>query len=75
MQKKRLDWNQIKDGVMDRALRAKFTQSRKLRDLLKSTGNRELIENSPHDAYWGVGPQGNGENKLGKALMRLRGSL
>jgi predicted NAD-dependent protein-ADP-ribosyltransferase YbiA (DUF1768 family) len=42
---------------------------------LLETGDREIIENSPVDSYWGIGPDGRGENMVGKILMRLRKEL
>ena len=43
--------------------------------LLKSTGEQELVEgNSWGDTYWGV-CKGEGKNKLGKILMRVRTEL
>jgi ribA/ribD-fused uncharacterized protein len=71
----RADWNQIKDGVMARALRAKFTQHKSLRDLLVGSGDEKIEEDSPKDAYWGTGPDGTGQNRLGEVLMRLRTEL
>lgn len=32
-------------------------------------------QDSDKDAFWGVGPDGKGENQLGKALQRLRTKL
>ncbi|KAL4064045.1 hypothetical protein V8B97DRAFT_1876309 [Scleroderma yunnanense] len=46
-----------------------------LKDELLSTGDAELVEDSAKDAFWGVGPDGKGENQLGKALQRLRTKL
>lgn len=31
-----------------------------------------LIEHTTKDNYWGDGGDGSGQNKLGKALMKLR---
>ena len=61
-----------KEYIMALILRFKFNQNPTLKNLLISTGNRELIEASPIDAYWGYGPDRNGENKLGRLLMELR---
>jgi predicted NAD-dependent protein-ADP-ribosyltransferase YbiA (DUF1768 family) len=36
------------------------------------TYDEELIEDSPYDSYWGIGPSGNGKNMLGKILMETR---
>ncbi|KAF9220012.1 DUF1768-domain-containing protein [Gyrodon lividus] len=52
-----------------------FTQNRHLKKELLSTGEAELVEDSDKDAFWGVGPDGKGENQLGKALQRLREKL
>jgi ribA/ribD-fused uncharacterized protein len=68
----RKNWDKIKDKVMMTALVAKFAQNTKIRDMLLETGDRELIEDSPDDYYWGCGKEGNGQNKLGKLLMVVR---
>lgn len=67
-------FHSIKDTIMYNAVLAKFTQNKKLGNLLKSTGNAELIENSTSDFYWGIG-DGSGKNKLGKILMLVRSQL
>jgi adenylate cyclase len=71
----RADWAARKDGVMERALRAKFTQHETLRALLVGSGDEKIEEDSPHDSYWGTGSDGRGQNKLGEMLMRLRADL
>jgi len=71
----RPDWLQIRNDMMDIAIGHKFRQHKHLRDELLSTGDSELIEDSPYDAYWGIGKDGTGENQLGKALERLRTKL
>ena len=60
---------------MFKALQAKFTQHKDLKELLLSTKNRELVEHSPYDSYWGDGGDGSGKNKLGILLMKLRKDL
>ena len=35
-------------------------------------GGALLVENAPGDAYWGVGKDGNGKNRLGVLLMEVR---
>ncbi len=57
---------------MYKALLAKFSQNSNLREKLVGTGARELVEHSPHDSYWGDGPNGRGKNHLGKLLMKIR---
>lgn len=39
---------------------------------LEQTGDRELVENSWRDAFWGWGPNRNGQNMLGKLWMEIR---
>ncbi|KAI0317116.1 hypothetical protein OF83DRAFT_179873 [Amylostereum chailletii] len=69
------DWKDVRESVMDNVLYLKFTQHPHLADILKSTDGRELIEDSRTNSFWGCGANGKGQNKLGKALMRLRGTL
>src|SRR5262245_8399864 len=71
----RLDWEEIKDEVMRRALRAKFGAHPELTTMLLGTAERELIENAPSDDYWGCGQTGTGKNRLGTLLMELRADL
>jgi ribA/ribD-fused uncharacterized protein len=71
----RRDWESVKEDVMRRALRAKFTQHPELGALLISTGDRELVEHTTNDRYWGDGGDGSGKNRLGALLMELRAEL
>ncbi|MBE0465815.1 MAG: NADAR family protein [Candidatus Desulforudis sp.] len=71
----RPDWEEVKDEIILKALRAKFTQHPKLREKLLATGDEELVNDSPHDSYWGTGPDGSGENRLGVLLMQVREDL
>lgn len=69
---RRRDWQQVKQTVMYKALLAKFSQSKQLGEMLASTGDRELVEHSPYDRYWGDGGDGSGKNHLGRLLMKVR---
>jgi N-glycosidase YbiA len=71
----RPDWEQVKEEVMRKGLRAKFTAHTELVALLLGTGTRQLIENAPSDSYWGCGYSGSGKNRLGVLLMELRTAL
>lgn len=71
----RRDWNEVRESVMRMGLREKFTRHKVLKDLLLSTGDKRLVEDSPRDPYWGVGKDGRGLNRLGELLMELRASL
>lgn len=71
----RCDWGQIKEDVMKKALLAKFTQHSKLNSMLLGTRNRELVEHTSNDMYWGDGGDGSGQNRLGYLLMMVREEL
>lgn len=71
----RKDWQQVKDDVMKLALLHKFEQHDALRQKLVSTGDKELVEHTSNDSYWGDGGDGTGKNKLGCLLMEVRGIM
>jgi len=71
----RSDWDEVKDTVMERAVRRKFELHAELRDLLLQTGEEDLAEAAPNDYYWSIGAEGSGQNKLGLLLMRIRAEL
>jgi ribA/ribD-fused uncharacterized protein len=71
----RPDWHEVKLDLMRRADMAKFTQHPKLAQLLLDTLDAELVEDSPTEPFWGIGPDGNGANWAGKVLMEIRDKL
>lgn len=73
------NWDKNKNSIMESILRAKFQQL-PLKQLLKNTDNRQLIEeNKWHDIYWGVCKcskhKSNGQNILGTLLMKIRDEI
>ncbi len=79
-------WEACREEVIYHGNLAKFRQNETAKEVLLSTGDKILAEASPIDAVWGIGmdardprcrdPQKwNGENLLGKALMRVRDML
>lgn len=71
---KRADWEDVKHDIMLAVLDAKFSVP-SMAELLKATGQEELIEgNWWGDTHWGV-CNGVGENWLGKLLMQVRETL
>jgi N-glycosidase YbiA len=68
-------WDNMRVDVMTTAVKAKFTQYPELAKLLCSTGNREIIEHTAHDDFWGDGGDGSGKNMLGKILMQVRDEI
>ncbi len=68
----RPDWNEIKLGVMKEILRAKVAQHPYVLKKLLESGDRELVEDSWRDDFWGWGPNKDGQNHLGKLWMEVR---
>lgn len=66
------DWEQVKEEIMLKAVRCKFETHSDIKEILLSTGDELLVENSPIDYYWGCGQDGSGKNRLGFILMSLR---
>lgn len=73
--RQRPDWDAVKVGVMLDILRAKAAQHEYVRRKLLATGDRELIENSWRDSFWGWGPERTGLNMLGQLWMKVREEL
>lgn len=71
----RKDWEEVKDSVMKRANLEKFKQNTEILEILFSTGNEKIVENTVNDYYWGCGKNGTGKNKLGIILMEVREEL
>lgn len=68
----RPDWHDVRVGIMKDILRAKVAQHEYVHRKLLNTGNRELVENSWRDSFWGWGPHKDGQNMLGKLWMEVR---
>lgn len=78
----RTDWEQIKHDVMLKVVRAKFQQNDELAELLKSTGDQFIIEDTTawHDNTFGRCScpkcvMQTAENSLGNILMLVRAEL
>jgi len=69
------DWDDQKVGIMREIIRAKAEQHEYVRRKLLATGERELVENSWRDGFWGWGSNRDGQNMLGKLWMELRAEL
>lgn len=74
-ERRRPDWDAVKVDVMRNILRAKVQQHEYVRRKLLATGDRELVENSWRDDFWGWGPNRDGQNMLGKLWMEIRAEL
>ncbi len=73
--KYRKDWDKIKLSVMKKILYVKTEQHPYVKKKLLDSGNKELIEDSWRDSFWGWGPNKDGENHLGKLWMEIRDEI
>lgn len=75
--KTRQDWDEIRVKVMRWCLEVKLSQNwDKFGELLRNTGNKQIVEYSSKDHFWGASEIGegmlSGTNALGRLLMDLR---
>ncbi|TVP61889.1 MAG: NADAR family protein, partial [Nodularia sp. (in: Bacteria)] len=71
----RPDWEIVKIKVMREAVLKKFLTHLEIKEILITTGNQTLVENSPNDYFWGCGAEKTGHNHLGKILMAVRAEI
>jgi len=76
----RPDWDQVRITVMRWCLRVKIACNWvKFRNLLLSTGEKPIVEDSRRDRFWGAVAKDEdyleGENVLGRLLMEIREEL
>ena len=69
---RRNNFRDIKNFVMYEGVLEKFRQNFDIRDKLIETRNEEIREMTVKESYWGVGPNFDGENHMGKILMKVR---
>lgn len=73
----RPDWDSTRVSIMRWCLRVKLAQNwESFSNLLQSTGDRPIVEESHRDTFWGAKPVDTatliGTNALGRLLMELR---
>lgn len=66
----RSDWEDVKDDVMYKCLKAKFSNP-ELKEKLLSITEPIVEDNTWRDTYWGM-YNGKGQNKLGKLLEKVK---
>lgn len=69
------NWQSDKLLTMEKILKAKLDQHLEVKNAVISTGNAEIVEDSPVDSFWGCGKDGKGESHLGKLWMKIRKEL
>ena len=69
------NWDDIKVNALYEIIKAKAKQHEDVTKALLATGKEEIIEDNPHDEFWGNGKDGKGQNNTGKLLMRIRDEL
>lgn len=69
------DWDDKKLGLMEEFCRLKLNQHQYVRDKLISSGDIQIVEDSPKDSFWGWGENRDGRNNLGKIWVKLRDEL
>ena len=72
---RRANWDAIKINIMREILMAKADQHEYVARKLLATGDRELVEDSWRDDFWGWGPNRDGKNMLGQLWMEVRDLL
>jgi ribA/ribD-fused uncharacterized protein len=78
-------WDSVCLSIVYRGNLAKFSQNEELKNQLLSTGDKIIVEASPHDPVWGIGMSESkgvedpsnwrGLNLLGQAIMLVRNEL
>lgn len=72
---RRTDWDEVKVGILTEIVREKVLQHKEVHEALMATGTDDIVEINPNDDFWGNGPDGNGQNRMGKILMHIRSEL
>ena len=69
------EWDKISFKVMEDIQIAKLNQCKLFKEKLLASGSKTLVHNMEDDPKWGFGPNGIGENRMGKILMNVRKEL
>ena len=70
------NWSQVKYELLEEVFRLKIEQDPIVRKCLLDTLNYTICEYCvDEDTEWGLDRNGNGENRLGKAWMKVRDEL
>lgn len=73
--KLRRDWRKVKVIYMTRGVYTKCRAHPEIAEALLATGEKNLMESSQYDYFWGCGRDRRGNNQYGKVLMNVRRKL
>lgn len=71
----RNDWKKVKVVVMTRGVYIQARTHAAISKALLKTADKDLVENSQYDYFWGCGRDGKGGNQYGVVLMAVREKL
>lgn len=66
------EWKNKCDDIIFKIIKSKFDRYYDIKDNILNTGLRPIVFHTNSDNFLGDGGDGSGQNKLGKALMKLR---
>lgn len=72
---KQKGWKKLRQVLMTRAIYTKCKTYPEVAERLLATGDKNLVENSAYDYFWGCGRDRRAENTYGKVLMNVRNKL
>lgn len=71
----RSDWKKVREVVMTRGVYIKCRTHPEIAQTLLDTDERNLVENSQYDYFWGCGRDRRGVNAYGRVLKNVRAKL
>lgn len=70
------NWSEVKYDYLEKVFRLKVEQDPMVKEALLATKNYTICEYCvDEDTEWGLDKKGNGENRLGKAWMKIRDEI
>lgn len=69
---RRPNFKMIKNDVMYEGILEKFRQNREIAYKLIETRSQMIAEATKDEYYWGIGTKRNGQNEIGKILVKVR---
>lgn len=70
------NWSEVKYDYLEKVFKLKLEQNPMVKEALQATKDYTICEYCvDEDMEWGLDKNGNGENKLGKAWMKVRAEI